>query len=302
MKWFQHMSDAHDDEFIRELMHKFGADGYAAWFVTAELVSKIVKVTPTPGVGNGYKVSAKFEASSIVFIEATKIAGDRLERIYEFCARRRKFLFKRTKERWIVEWPKLLEFKDNATSDAISRSGKSLGSELPSALGSDLVVASGGGVVPLGYNGDLILRGGAGGGEGSGDDASFAKRVAEEFGKWCHSPGLRARRNAIQDLLRQGVPRPALEDAPKNKVYQRMDFYEVVRDLKNSRPNGTGGGHGGSRAIGEFGLQTGKLEGSVDQRIREREDGSGTVHKEGERACEAGNVGDSSAPRSTDTA
>lgn len=291
MKWFQHHTDAHDDEFLKELMHKYGSDGYTAWWITVELVAKIIKVTPAEGTKEGYKVSARFEATPHVFTDATKIPLDKLETIYNFCAKRKKFRFKKSRERWVVDWPKVLEFKDNATADLIAKYRKELGSPLEVTSGLHTVIPMGTG------NGDGSDRGSAG---GSGDeDRLFAVQVARQLGKFMHSPSNLSMTKALQDLIRQGVPKRLIAECHMVPEYRTMDFYDMTRDLKkrSGETDGrTGSGDGGKRGggpplnpgakavVGHFGLKPGELEEKTRQRIadRERAEGEGAGKADGQ--------------------
>lgn len=276
MKWFQHMTDAHDDEFIKELMHKFGPDGYTAWFVTAELVAKIVKVVPTtivpgkPAPKEPFKVHARLEAVPHVFIDATKIQPDRLEKVYEFCTKRKKFRFTRTKERWVIDWPKVLEFKDNTTSDMIAKYSKLLGSALEAP-------SEGGSAAPIGIG--TVGKEGGRGGESDDDMAIWFRRIMSSWQTLCPAPGERSKRDHIRDWIRQGVGHRAIEEAPMQPEYQKMDFYKIGEALKRG-VNGHGSNGTGSRTINPgarevlrtFALKPGELEAETDRRIAERED------------------------------
>lgn len=276
MKWFQHMTDAHDDEFISEVMERFGPEGYTAWFVTAELVGKVIKVVPTPGKEPGYAVNCRLVAAPNFFSQASKISPNKLEQILRFFAQRRKLHFakvgKKNDERWIVEWPKLLDFKDNATSDLISRFGKSLGSTLPS----DFRVTSGLQSNGIGlYNTNTIdqeqgesVRGG-----GGDSEALWAYSVARAFARFCRSPGIRAMQRAILDLLRQEVPLKLIEEAPMNPEYQKMGFWRIMNSLESfSRANQKGVMNAGAaEVVRKFALPSGELDRQVQERIQSRE-------------------------------
>ena len=280
MKWFQHMTDAHDDEFIKELMHKFGPDGYTAWFVTAELVAKIVKVVPTtvvpgkPPPKEPFKVHARLEAVPHVFIDATKIQPDRLEKVYEFCTKRKKFRFTRTKERWVIDWPKVLEFKDNTTADMLAKYSKLLGSALEAP-------SEGGSGTPRYIDTSLGKEGGGGGEDGAdaADMAVWFKRILPAWHKMCPAPGERSMRNHMKDWVRQGVSRRSIEEAPMIPLYQQMDFFKIGEALKRGvnghGSNGTGGralNPGAREVLRTFALKPGELEAETDRRIAEREE------------------------------
>lgn len=280
MKWFQHQTDSHDDEFLKELLHKYKARGLGVWWTTLEHVAKIVKVSPAPDTKEGYKVSARLEIAPSVLMEAT---GERLVTLVEilsFCAKRGKFTFKKAKELWVLEWPKILEFKDNATADLIAKYRRELGSE----LGSDLDVTSGLHTVLPRDNGNGNLNIGGPSESSRDEDRLFAIQVTRQLTKFIHSPSNMSITKSILDLLRQGVSRRLIAESPMMPEYRTMDFYDITRDLKKRSGEtdgrtGSGGGRGGSAplnpgakaVLGHFALRPGELEEKTRQRIADRE-------------------------------
>lgn len=282
MKWLQHMTDAHDDEFLKELVHKFGMEGYGVWWATLELCGKIVKIAPAPGTKEGFQVTARFESTPQILADTMKITVGSLEKVYRFCADRKKFRFEKSRKRWVIDWPKVLEFKDNATADLIARYRRELGSNLDVTSGLHEFVAP-----PIGEGGRDPLRGGGGGDA----DTLWALTLARQFSDFCQSPGVRAMQNAILDLIRQEVPRRAIEEAPMNPAYRKLGFYKIVRELEHQAPNNNGGlngtdgrrrpelNTGANQVLGHFALKPGELDAKVQQRIaeRERREGQGSV-------------------------
>ena len=50
IKWFKHMADASNDDFMEELEEKFGLEGYARWWKTLEIIAKSMDKNPAfPG-------------------------------------------------------------------------------------------------------------------------------------------------------------------------------------------------------------------------------------------------------------
>lgn len=276
MKWFQHHADAHDDEILRELLHKFGTDGLAVWWTTAELVCRALKVVPDPKNSHGFRVLCRLEADPRVFTDAlaNKVPIDRYETILKHCAKRKRLTFKMTREAWIVTWPKLLDFKDNATRDVINSFAKSLASDLEATAGGVELLPSLKGHHPK--DGDI----GAGGGVGEEErDLVWERRIMMGWNKVFSAPGGRTKREHIRDWIRQGVPRRAIEEAPMMPEYQKMDFFDVGKELKRKvNGNGAGTSHGsrkdnpGAREVlRTFALKPGELEAETDRRIAERE-------------------------------
>ena len=279
MKWFQHHADAHGDEILRELLHKYGTDGIAVWWTTAELVCRALKIVPDPRNLNGYRVLCRLEADPRVFADAlaNKVPIDRYESILKLCARRKRFAFKVTKEAWVVNWPKLLEFKDNATRDVITNAAKLLASDLEATGGGVGLLPSLKGQHPKDVDSSTA---GAGEGGGEGDsDLVWERRIMMGWNKVFSAPGGRTKREHIRDWIRQGVPRRAIEEAPMIPEYQKMDFFDVGKELRRKvNGNGTAAGHGnkgnnpGAREIlRAFALKPGELEAETDRRIAERE-------------------------------
>lgn len=140
--------------------------------------------------------------------------------------------------------------------------------------------------------GDLSLKG--------GEDPNWTYRAAVAFGGICEIPHLKTKQKWFRDLVRQGVPQRAIEEAALDPKYQHMDFFDITDDLKAIHLNGgqRGGRKGGDRqpsshgpqaAIGKFALQPGELESQTSARIAERErkeregEGGGAPQNRGDR-------------------
>ena len=267
MRYFKHMVDAHRDELVEEAMLKFGSDGYTAWFVTAELVAKVVKIRP------GGKVTARLEADPRTFLNATKIPIDRLEKVYEWLTKKtkgRKFRFKITNDSWIVEFPKVLEFKDEYTEQLLRQSLAALGSDSgASSLGVEVST-------PLkeGIQGEVSIRGDTGGPDDN--QLVWERQIMPGWEKLCEAPSYSTKRKHIRDWIRQGVGRRAIEEAPMMPEFRRMDFFDIGNELKR-RANGNGErGHkglnpGAKEILGHFALRPGELDEQMRRRIADRE-------------------------------
>ena len=46
MRWFKHMTDASDDEFVAAVESRFGLEGYARWWKLLEAVAKQTPLIP----------------------------------------------------------------------------------------------------------------------------------------------------------------------------------------------------------------------------------------------------------------
>lgn len=120
MRWFKHISNSRNDTFVRELMVKFGGDGYVAWFGTIEIIAEELKITKGQ---DRSKVRALIKAMPRILAEQLMIPPDRLEKIYEFFRKKRKCKFSRTTDSWVVEIPKVLRYIDEYTEKKLKRSG-----------------------------------------------------------------------------------------------------------------------------------------------------------------------------------
>lgn len=287
MKWFQHHADAHDDEILRELLHKFGTDGIAIWWTTAELVSKVLKVVPVKPSKKyplGYRIAARLEADPRIFSDAlaNKVPLDRIESVLKHCVRRKRFYFKVTDEAWVVEWPKLFAFKDNTTADLCYKISKS--------LPSDFQVTSAGGVLgPQGdTNRDSSSEGGAGGRNGR-PIAEWLKAASDGFSGMYEMPGRRGIMNMCRELEKQGVPTAEIVKAALNKANATRDFFDVVNDLKQLRSGGNDGHRGNGSGNGKTGEHA-LTDDDITRRFREkvdRREGAGKAEPRAGHAADA---------------
>jgi hypothetical protein len=107
MKWFKHFSDSLDDPFIQELLEKFGAQGYLAYFGLIEIIAK----------ENGSKLTGKLEISPSFLKQKLHISSRKLQEIFNFSSTFPKLFFNFSGEKWKFDVPKLLELKDNYSKD-----------------------------------------------------------------------------------------------------------------------------------------------------------------------------------------
>lgn len=103
MRWFKHLTDASDDEFIHSLEAEFGLAGYARWWKLCEIIGRKLKPTdtsatvtlPLPVWESYLKAKRKQLVSYLIAIEKQgrikfEVAGELLR----------------------IELPKLLKFRD----------------------------------------------------------------------------------------------------------------------------------------------------------------------------------------------
>lgn len=107
MKWFKHMTDASDDEFISELEDIFGLEGYARWFKLLEIVAKQMDETG--------KCSASYSWKKWQSLLRGK--RKKLETFLEHLENKQKTNRKQTGNILEIKIPKLLELRDNHTKN-----------------------------------------------------------------------------------------------------------------------------------------------------------------------------------------
>lgn len=107
LKWYKHFTDSLSDPFIEELMDNFSHAGYVAWFGLIEIICK----------ENGNKLTGKLEISPTYLKRKLRISSAKLKQIFNFCATNGKLLFDFSQEKWIFDFPKVAEIKDNYTKD-----------------------------------------------------------------------------------------------------------------------------------------------------------------------------------------
>lgn len=107
MKWFKHKTNASEREFLKELEHIFGLEGYARWFKLLEKIGSVM------GGENG--CSASFPWSDWqTFLKGKR---NKLETFLEHLENKRRINRKLTGNILEIECPKILEIKDNYTTN-----------------------------------------------------------------------------------------------------------------------------------------------------------------------------------------
>lgn len=107
MKWFKHMSNASDDEFIAELEDKFGLEGYARWFKLLEVIATQMDKTS--------KCSARFPWTKWqLFLKGKR---KKLELFLGYCENKQRITQELNGNILEIKIPKLLKLRDNYTKD-----------------------------------------------------------------------------------------------------------------------------------------------------------------------------------------
>ena len=103
MKWFKHMSDASDDEFIADLEDKFGLEGYARWWKMLEAIATQMDETD--------KCSVAYPMQK--WLKILKAKRNKLSQFLVYCELQLKINTESTGNILEIECPKLLEIRDN---------------------------------------------------------------------------------------------------------------------------------------------------------------------------------------------
>lgn len=100
-------SDNLDDSFIQDLFSEFGATGYMVYFGIISLICK----------ENKNKLTGRAEFSSSFLKQKLHVSPVKLQEILGFCEGKGKLLFSFSDKKFNLDFPKMLEIKDNYTKD-----------------------------------------------------------------------------------------------------------------------------------------------------------------------------------------
>ena len=111
MKWFKHMTNARDDEFISEMIDEFGLESYGRWWILLEIISSGIN-------GDSTQAKATYPVNKWqrLLLHYHKI---RLNRWLIFLESSKKVLisFDKIKPNLLtIEIPKLLKIRDEYSS------------------------------------------------------------------------------------------------------------------------------------------------------------------------------------------
>lgn len=124
MRYFKHMTNARNDDFVRELLYKFGSDGAWAWFGTIEIIAE--SLTPKRIQRCGQNVETFVTASPKFFSDQLVIPVQTLKKVYRYISSKKKGRFKETRNEWTVNLPKVLAFMDEWTERVLKDTRESL--------------------------------------------------------------------------------------------------------------------------------------------------------------------------------
>ena len=107
MKWFKHLSDASDDEFLSSIIDEFGLEGYGRWWLIVECVAR--------QMDSSDKCSAEY--SWIKWQSILKGKRNKLETFLERLGNKLEMNLKQNGNVLEIKIPKLLELRDNHTKN-----------------------------------------------------------------------------------------------------------------------------------------------------------------------------------------
>jgi hypothetical protein len=107
MKWYKHESKSHTDEKIRDLIFKFGQEGYGIYHTCLELISEKIDKNQVP----------KISISDRVLREICRVSHQKLTKILSFFDQNSLIFSNFHSEYWNLDCPNLLKRLDNWTSN-----------------------------------------------------------------------------------------------------------------------------------------------------------------------------------------
>jgi len=114
MRWFKHMSDMLDDEWIQDcLIPEYGISGYGLWCGVLEIYAKHCGDTP----GEFHQIPLN------TFTRKLHASWTKVEKFLNFCATFGKLSFKKVEKFCDINIPKMKEYRDEWTSRKNKNSG-----------------------------------------------------------------------------------------------------------------------------------------------------------------------------------
>ena len=109
MKWYQHETECHNDEKMRELIHEHGVMGYGVYHIILELVAGKIDENLIP----------RIEISDRVLCEKLRLKSVRVERLLNHYTTATLLSAHKSECLWIIECPNLLKRLDNWTKRSV---------------------------------------------------------------------------------------------------------------------------------------------------------------------------------------
>jgi len=114
MRFIKHITTAHMDPWIDELMDNFGAEGYGVWWVILEKIAMEMSNTKQ-------EPSAKFSLKN--WANSARISPKKFQNLIKFCEKNSKIFVNVDENMITLTVPNLLKFKDEWTKRAIREAG-----------------------------------------------------------------------------------------------------------------------------------------------------------------------------------
>jgi|GEM_PF-5161273 len=117
MRWFKHLTNAHDDECMSELIDEFGPEGYGVWWIILEKIAAQMDKTERCFARYSLKKWSKTCGISVKKFQKTVSFLSKLEKVTaKKCEKNSDFL--------IIECRNLLKFRDEYTKKSIQTPDK----------------------------------------------------------------------------------------------------------------------------------------------------------------------------------
>lgn len=106
MRWMKHLTAAHTDQDMQDLMAHFGAEGYGAYWIILELIGSQMDATDNDP---SYRLTFKKWA------ETCSVSSQKFKKIVKFLEEREKVFLEITDIFLNVRCPKLVKYRDEYT-------------------------------------------------------------------------------------------------------------------------------------------------------------------------------------------
>lgn len=115
MKFFKHFTDAHEGRSMLALMNKFGLEGYAAYFILAEICGKKLEKEADETYTEDH---LKFTFNERIVREKLRMRSTKVELFLNYCATLDLLQFTKVEDEITFYFPKLLESMDRDSKRA----------------------------------------------------------------------------------------------------------------------------------------------------------------------------------------
>lgn len=115
MKFFKHFTDAHEGRSMLALMNKFGLEGYAAYFILAEICGKKLEKEAEETYTEDH---LKFTFNERIVREKLRMRSTKVELFLNYCATLDLLQFTKVEDEITFYFPKLLESMDRDSKRA----------------------------------------------------------------------------------------------------------------------------------------------------------------------------------------